>query len=103
MRKAAAILALLASGCATMEPRYIRPDPAIPASWPVGDAYLRQSEAALPAVTYRDIFRDVRLQTLIAQAVANNRNLAAAAANIVAAREQSRGRVEAYKSGRAGH
>lgn len=90
MRKSAAILALLATGCATMEPKYVRPDPAIPASWPVGDAYLRQSEAALPAVTYKDIFRDVRLQTLIAQAVANNRNLAAAAANIVAAREQYR-------------
>ena len=34
----------------------------MPPSWPVGDAYLRQTEAALPAVTYRDVFRDPRLQ-----------------------------------------
>ena len=70
------------------EPAYVRPDPAIPASWPAGDAYLRQSEAALPAVTYRDIFRDPRLQALIEQALANNRDLMVAAANIAAAREQ---------------
>ena len=50
----------------------------------------RQAEAALPAVTYQHIFRDPRLQTLIAQALANNRDLMVAAANIAAAREQYR-------------
>jgi multidrug efflux system outer membrane protein len=88
MRRVAALLALVATSCATMEPRYVRPDAAIPASWPTGDAYLRQSEAALPAVTYRDIFRDARLQALIGQALANNRDLMVAAANVAAAREQ---------------
>ena len=88
MRRFAALLALLATGCATLEPTYVRPNPAIPASWPSGDAYLRQSEATLPAVTYRDIFRDPRLQTLIGQALVNNRDLMVAAANISAAREQ---------------
>jgi len=73
-----------------MQPVYVRPDSAVPASWPTGDAYLRQSEAALPAVTYRDIFRDPRLQALIEQALVNNRDLAVAAANIAAAREQVR-------------
>ena len=62
----------------------------MPPSWPVGDAYLRQSEAALPAITYRDIFRDPRLQALIEQALANNRDLRVAAANIAAARAQYR-------------
>ena len=61
-----------------------------PPSWPVGDAYLRQIEAALPAVTYRDVFRDPRLQALIEQALVNNRDLMVAAANIAAAREQVR-------------
>ena len=51
---------------------------------------MRQSEAALPAVTYRDIFRDPRLQRLIDQALANNRDLRQAAANIRAARAQYR-------------
>jgi outer membrane protein, multidrug efflux system len=90
LRKSAAFIALLATGCASMQPAYIRPDSAIPASWPTGDAYLRQSEAALPVVTYRDIFRDPRLQALIEQALINNRDLAVAAANISAAREQVR-------------
>jgi len=88
MRRFAAALALLATGCATLEPTYVRPNPAIPASWPTGDAYLRQSEATLPAVTYRDIFREPRLQTLIGQGLVNNRDLMVAAANISAAREQ---------------
>ena len=84
------LLALLATGCATMEPTYVRPDPAIPASWPVGDPYLVQAEAGLPALTYQQVFQDPRLQTLIAQALANNRDLMVAASNIAAAREQYR-------------
>jgi len=71
-----------------MEPHYIRPEAPIPPSWPVGDAYLRQQEAALPSVTYQDIFRDPRLQQLIAQALVNNRDLRLAAANIEVARAQ---------------
>ena len=90
MRKFVGLLALLASGCMTMEPRYIRPEAAVPPSWPVGDPYLRQSEAVLPAVTYQQIFRDSRLQSLIGQGLANNQDLAVAAANIAAARAQHR-------------
>ena len=90
MRKSAALLALLATGCMSMEPQYVRPDPAIPSSWPAGDAYLKESEAALPAITYKDIFQDPRLQSLIHQALTNNRDLMIAAANIAAAREQYR-------------
>jgi multidrug efflux system outer membrane protein len=71
-----------------MEPKLGRPDPAIPASWPVGSPYVTQAEAGLPAVTYKEIFKDRRLQTLIAQALANNRDLMIAASNIAAAREQ---------------
>ena len=90
MRRAVALIALLATGCATMEPAYVRPDPAVPPSWPVGDAYLVQSEVGLPAVTYQQVFQDPRLQTLIAQGLANNRDLMVAASNIAAAREQYR-------------
>ena len=88
MRRAAALIALLATGCMSMEPHYERPAPSVPGSWPVGDAYLRQSEATLPAVTYQQIFRDPRLQALIGQALVNNQDLLVAAANIAAAREQ---------------
>ena len=88
MRKLATALALLASACSTMEPKLATPDPAIPLSWPAGDATLRQSEASLPALTYREVFRDGRLQTLIGEALVNNRDLMAASANIQAALEQ---------------
>ena len=56
MRRAAAFLALLGTACTTMEPKLGRPDPAIPSSWPVGGPDLSQSEAALPALTYKEIF-----------------------------------------------
>lgn len=90
MRRSASLLALLAAGCMSMEPRYARPAPAIAPSWPAGDPYLRQSEAGLPAITYQQIFRDPRLQALIGQALVNNRDLQVAAANIAAARAQYR-------------
>lgn len=90
MKRAISLIALLATSCATMEPQYSRPGPAIPASWPVGDPYLAQAEVGLPVLTYQQIFQDPRLQTLVAQALINNRDLMAAASNIAAAREQYR-------------
>lgn len=90
MKRAISLIALLATSCATMEPQYTRPAPAVPASWPVGDPYLAQAEVGLPVLTYQQVFQDPRLQTLIAQALVNNRDLMVAAANIAAAREQYR-------------
>ncbi|TPG11978.1 efflux transporter outer membrane subunit [Sphingomonas oligophenolica] len=75
------------AGC-SLAPPYVEPALPVPPSWPVGDAYLRQSEATLPAITYRDVFKDARLQSIIDQALANNRDLRIAAANIEAARAQ---------------
>ena len=90
MKRAVALIALLSTACTTMEPSYVRPRPAIPASWPVGDPYLAQAEVGLPVLTYSQVFQDPRLHTLIAQAIANNRDLMVAASNIAAAREQVR-------------
>lgn len=87
MKRAVVFAGLFATAC-SMEPRYARPDPAIPASWPVGDPYLTQAEVGLPVLTYQQIFQDGRLQTLIGEALANNRDLMVAASNIAAAREQ---------------
>ena len=83
-----AAVALL-SGCNLM-PRYERPAPAVPASWPVGDAYLRAAEATLPEIDYRDIFRAPNLRALIERAAANNQDLKLAAANVALARGQLR-------------
>jgi multidrug efflux system outer membrane protein len=86
-RVLALLVASALAGC-SLEPHYVRPAEPVPPSWPAGDAYLRQSEAALPSVSYRDIFRDPKLQAIIAQGLANNRDLRIAAANIASARAQ---------------
>lgn len=90
IRRVAVLLAGVALSACSMAPKYVRPEAPVPPSWPTGDAYLRQTEAALPSVTYRDIFRDPRLQTLIDRSLANNRDLRVAIQNVAAARAQYR-------------
>ena len=89
MRRVALIVMASLAAC-SMDPRLAPVPLPVPASWPVGDAYLLHSEGPLPALTYREVFRDPRLQALIVQALANNRDLRVAAANIAAARAQVR-------------
>ncbi|MXP27657.1 efflux transporter outer membrane subunit [Porphyrobacter algicida] len=89
-RRAAALLASVSLTACSLAPKTVLPPPPVPASWPVGDAYLARSEAKLPVVSYTEVFRDRRLQQLIGQALINNRDLRVAAANIVAARAQVR-------------
>lgn len=88
--KRAAALALLLAGCTTLQPAYERPVAPIPTGWPAGDAALLAGEASLASLSYTDVFRDPRLQGLIARALANNRDLRVAVANIRAARAQYR-------------
>jgi multidrug efflux system outer membrane protein len=95
MRRILALaLAAAAAGLAgcTLEPRYVQPAPAVPAAWPVGLAYPRPpaTEAALPALSYRDVFRDPQLTALIEQALSQNQDLRAALANVEIARAQHR-------------
>ena len=80
---------LALAGC-SLAPKTVLPTPPVPQSWPVGDAYLLQSEAALPVLSYKSIFTDARLQSLIDQALSGNRDLRVAYANVAAARAQVR-------------
>lgn len=90
MRRLSVLLAATClAGCSLQTP-YVQPPLPVPSSWPAGDAYLRQSQAELPAINYRDVFTDARLQQLMDQALINNRDLRVAAANILAARAQYR-------------
>jgi multidrug efflux system outer membrane protein len=89
-RKIILSLTLASVSACSMAPKYVRTELPVPPSWPQGDVYLRQSETTLPSVAWRDVFRDPRLQTLVEQALENNRDLRLAAANIAAAREQYR-------------
>ena len=86
MKRMAALLALSTLTACSMDPHYVRPTPAVPQSFPQGDAYPREAEAPLPGVSYRDIFRDARLQSIVEQALANNQDLRQALANIQSAR-----------------
>lgn len=88
MKRALTLLSTAALAGCSMAPKDVRPVAPVPTGWPVGDSYLRENEATLPALNWRDVFRDARLQTLIEQALANNRDLRVAAANIAAARAQ---------------
>ena len=74
----------------SFEPHYVRPAAPVPPSWPQGDAYLTQTEAALPSVDYRQVFADPRLQQIITTALENNRDLRVAVANIAQTRAQYR-------------
>lgn len=80
---------LMLAGC-SLAPKTVLPVPPVPQSWPAGDAYLLQSEAALPILSYKSVFIDPRLQSLADQALANNRDLRVAYANVAAARAQVR-------------
>lgn len=89
---ASGLVAALLTGCATLEPRYSRPDAPVPASFPQGGAYGRAVASATdPAsLPWREVFLDRRLQQVVEAALTNNRDLRIAAANIEAARAQYR-------------
>jgi multidrug efflux system outer membrane protein len=78
-------LVVLSVGC-TMIPPYQRPEAPVPDSWPSGPSY--QDGPAEPDgdVAWREFFTDERLQAVIAAALANNRDLRAAALNVERAR-----------------
>lgn len=81
-------LAPLAGAC-SLAPDYARSPAPVPPAFPVGDAYA-PAQAALPDVSYTDLFRDPRLLQMIGLALDNNRDLRIAAANIAEARAQVR-------------
>ena len=82
-------MAVLLAGC-SLAPPDTRPALPVPAVFPAGGPFAVQTVAALPSVSYPQVFSDPRLQQVIARALANNRDLRVAAANIVAARAQYR-------------
>ncbi|WP_421846442.1 efflux transporter outer membrane subunit [Novosphingobium sp.] len=89
--KRAAPLLLIASlagtlGACSLQPKYVRPLPAVPAGWRIADPALLASETDLASLSYRAIFREPRLQALIGRSLDHSQNLKAALANVTAAR-----------------
>ncbi|PLX71062.1 MAG: multidrug transporter [Desulfuromonas sp.] len=86
------ILTLLVAGC-TMAPRYERPAAPVADAWPAGAAYqtaVKPSEPTAAEVGWQSFFVDPKLQTVIARALENNRDLRVAALNIERSRAQYR-------------
>jgi outer membrane protein, multidrug efflux system len=77
----------VAGGCASMAPAYERPPAPVPANLPGGSDGATARAADLP---WRAFVREPRLQKVIDQALANNRDLRQAALQIEAARAQYR-------------
>lgn len=76
------------AGC-TLEPHYVRPNPAIPGAFPAAGDDPAASQP-LPSVSYRDVFKDPHLRAIIDKAIAGNQDLAIAMANVAIARSQYR-------------
>ena len=76
-------LGVLPLAACSLQPTYQRPPLPVPAALPSGGVYPNaQATSALPAVHYQEVFTDSRLQHLIEAALANNRDLRVAAANV---------------------
>ena len=74
---------LVLSGC-TMIPKYTRPSPPIPPSWP-DDAAVQggsQTQPAAASIHWQEFFTDQRIRSVIELALANNRDLRVAALNV---------------------
>jgi len=95
MRHRALIFTLLGTvtlgGC-NLAPHYIRPNSPVPQHLPSGGTYPQASEGAaatMPAdVAWHDFFTDPHLKSLIELALANNRDLRIAVANVAQSRAQ---------------
>ena len=84
------LVAVIPTGC-TMAPKYARPTAPVPAEWPTGPAYTQTDStnvSTVPDLNWREFFNDKKLKEVIEQALANNRDLRAAALNVQKARAQ---------------
>ena len=82
------LAAITLGACIDLAPHYRRPSLPTPAAFPAGAAYAPPPATIQPVGSWRDFFADPRLKTVIGQALANNRDLRIALANVAAARGQ---------------
>lgn len=81
----ASAIAMLASGCASMAPEYVRPDAPVPVSYESAMT-VEASAGAGQLLYWRDFFTDPLLQQLITSALDNNRDLRKALLRVEEAR-----------------
>jgi multidrug efflux system outer membrane protein len=82
------ILTVALTGCIDLAPKYRQPALPTPSAFPTGPAYPAPAATAQAPGPWRDFFADPRLKTVIGEALANNRDLRIALANVAAAHGQ---------------
>ncbi len=83
----ATLFPVLLAGC-SLDPAYRRPAPPVPVAWPTGPAYGAPTDVSV--TDWRQVFPDPKLRRVIEQALASNRDLRVAIAQILASRSQYR-------------
>lgn len=81
----AALLPVFAGGC-SMAPKYVQPQPPLPAEWTTGGA--GKSTPGAKAQDWREVIADEPMKRLVELALANNRDLRVAALKIEKAQAQ---------------
>ncbi len=84
---ATTVLTLLAVAGCSFQPKYVRPDSPIPANLPA-DTTVDSTYAMAPSLSYRDVFNDSALQSIIGQGLTDSRNLRIAMATVASVRAQ---------------
>ncbi|AXW87468.1 multidrug transporter [Lonsdalea britannica] len=81
-------LSLLLAGCISLDPDYQRPAAPVPTTWPGATTQTGQAAASPEAVLtdWQHVMNDARLKTVVERALASNRDLQKAIADIEAAR-----------------
>lgn len=92
MRKLAVAVAALATtvlaGCGVLAPKPPAPQAGIPEQWPVPESTLApDGDVSVSDVGWRDFFVDDKLETLVASALASNRDLRVAVLNVERTRQ----------------
>lgn len=85
----ACVVALL-SACTSLAPTYRQPAAPVPQSWPTGAAYTPPADGKAADIPWQSFVLDDRLRQVIAQALANSRDLRKTVAAIESARAQYR-------------
>ena len=88
IRRSLTLLPALALAACNLAPKYVAPAVPVPLALPQGTSYpaLPAGETTADTLGWRDFFTDPRLQQVIAGALANNRDLRVALANVERAR-----------------
>jgi multidrug efflux system outer membrane protein len=74
-------------GC-SLAPKFTKPQPPVPNEWPKGEAYRESKSGEIPAweLQWDEFLQDPRLKSIVAMALAHNRDLRLAALNVERAR-----------------